>query len=128
MNLTEAAQRDWKAITSNTNEWGCVLTFRAPDDSVATVAGLHSKHHLGVDMEQNAVNSKHGHVTVSEALLTALEYPVRNTSGPLNHEVNLKGHKVSVKDSTERLVTYKIEQWFQDEKVGIITCILGDII
>jgi len=121
MGLIEQAQSDIKDITSNLDEFGVSMTFTAPTNETATVNGLHSKHHMSVDTDGNMINSKNAHISVSEALLTAKNYPVRK-----NGEVDFKDHKVSVKDSTGIIKNYVIREWFPDETIGLITCILGN--
>lgn len=124
MSLLDQAKADIQTITANSSEFGRSITFTAPDDSTATVIGLHSKHHLAINPDDGTpVNAKNAHISVSEALLTAASYPVRNASG----EVNLKGHVVSVKDSTGLSKNYKIREWFPDETIGLITCILDSL-
>lgn len=121
MGLIDQAKSDIKDITSNSNEFGVSMTFTAPTNETATVNGLHSKIHMGIDTDGNMINSKKAHISVSEELLTAQSYPVRKAG-----EVNLKGHKVTVKDSTGISKTYVIDEWFQDETIGLITCLLGN--
>lgn len=124
MNLLELAKRDWAAITSDTtNGFGLQLTFTAPDNSTATVGGLKAKHHMAFDTIGQPINSKTGHISVSEKLLTDAGYTTRNDKG----EVDLKGHKVTCKDSTGQNKTYTIRQWFPDETLGVILLQLGDL-
>lgn len=120
MSILDRAKADIKKITGNSNEFARVMTFVAPDESTITTKGLHSKHHVGIDNEGNLVNSKTAYVSVSEENLTG--YPVRNAAG----EVYLKFHKVTVKDSTGTEKTYQISEWFPDETIGLIVCILQD--
>ena len=70
MSLYEQAQRDIEQITSNSNEWGKTLIFVAPNSQTATIIGVHTKHHLGVDTDGNMVNSKKAHISFSEKFLT----------------------------------------------------------
>ena len=120
MGLIDQAKSDIKDITSNLNDFGVSMTFMAPTNETATINGLHSKHHLNIDTDGNMINSKNAHISFSESLLTAKGYPVRK-----NGEVNLKDHKVAVKDSTGNNITYIINQWFPDETIGLIMCTLG---
>ncbi len=122
MSLLERAKADIERITSNLNEFARVATFYSPTGETATVNILHTKHHLGVDAElQKWVNTKNAHISVSEKFLVDAGYPVRNG----NRDVFLQKHKVKVADSTGQEVTYVIEQWFPNETIGLITCILG---
>ncbi len=120
MGLIDQAKSDIKDITSNPDEFGVSITFTAPTNETATINGLHSKHHMSVNTEGIMINSKNAHISFSEELLTAKNYPVR-TDG----EVKLNNHKVSVKDSTGISKNYVIREGFPDETIGLITCILG---
>ena len=100
-----------------------VVTISTADGSVTVeTTGYNGKHWINFDSDGNAINSKSAHVCLSESDLTALGYPVRN----LNNEVMLYGHKVTSKDSTGLLKNYVIKEWFPDETLGLIVCILGD--
>lgn len=122
MGLIEQAKTDIEQITGNLNDFGLVLIFESPTAQTVTINGLHTKHHLGIDTDGRPVNTKNAHISFSEKKLTDLSYNIRNNKG----EVSLKNHKVSVKDSTGILKKYIIREWFPDETVGLITCILGD--
>lgn len=123
MSLLEKAKRDIEKISSNLNEFARSALFQAPSGETAIVNIIHTKHHLGVDAElQKWANVKNAHISVSEKFLTDAGYPVRNSEG----KVFLERHKVTVKDSTGQDCTYVVEQWFPNETIGLITCILGD--
>lgn len=122
MSLIAQAKADIERITANLGEFGVSMTFTSPLDVEATVTGLHTKHHLGVDTTGNIVNSRNAHISVSEKHLTDADYPVRNASG----DVALVGHRVAVKDSTGITKNYVITQCMPDETVGLLLCILGD--
>jgi hypothetical protein len=125
MGLIETINKDILKITTNLNEFGVEMTLTTPDDVVsADIDGLHSKHHLAIDTDGNQVNSKSAHISFSEQELIDKEptYPIRNANG----EVDLKGHKVTVKDSTGIDKNYVVREWFPDETIGLIVCILGD--
>jgi hypothetical protein len=122
MGLIDQAKKDIERITSNAREFGVSMLFLAPTSETATISGLHTKHHLGIDQDGNMINSKTSKISVSEKFLTDSGYPVRNVAG----EVDLRGHKVTVKDSTGSDCTYVIRQWFPDETIGLITCIMSD--
>ena len=124
MNLIEQAAKDILAITSNSaSGFGKTITLTTPDGAtVLDITGLSTKHHIGYDTEGNSVNVKNAHVSFSESLLTAASYPVRNING----EVQLRGHKITTKDSTGIDKHYIITENFPDETVGFIVCILGD--
>jgi hypothetical protein len=121
MSLLDQARADIEQITSNADDFGVSITFLAPDNvTTITINGLHTKHHLGVDTDGNRANVKNAHISFAESLM--IGYPIRNAAG----EVNLAGHKVTVKDSTGVDLQYIIREWYPDETVGLIVCILGD--
>jgi hypothetical protein len=121
MSLLDQVRKDIQQITGNSAEFGVQLTLTSPSSVVAGVIGLHAKHHTGFDAEGFPVNSKIASVAISEQLLVDLNYPLR-----INGEVNLKNHRISAKDSTGILQHYTIREFFPDETVGLIVCILGD--
>ncbi len=124
MGLIDQAKADIETITSNLNEFAKVMTFTSPTPpgQTAIINGLHTKHHLGVNTDGTEVNAENAHVAVSEKALTDKGYTVRNSDG----EIDLKDHKVTVKDSTGTDITYVIREWYQNETIGLIVCILGD--
>lgn len=123
MGLLDNAKADIAQITSNADTgFGVEMTLTSPEGDIVTVTGLHSKIHLGVDTDGNMVNSKKAHISISESFLVAEYYPLRNDDG----EVDMEGHKISVKDSTGVVKNYVIKQCFPNETVGLITCILND--
>jgi len=123
MGLMEQAQKDFAKFTSDkTNGFAKSITFTAPNSGPVVVAnGIATKHHLGLNEEGKQVNAKKASITITEALLTAQSYPVR-----ISGEVNLANHKVSWMDSTGTINEYVIREWYPDETLGEITCILGD--
>lgn len=123
MGLWETAKNDIKAITTNTDEWGKSATFTAPDSTTVTVNVLPTKHWTGWTEDGERVSDKYGSIAVSEDVLTSAGYPVRT-----NNEVNLENHRVSVADSTDTVKNYTILEWYPDEAVGLIICILGDFV
>jgi hypothetical protein len=120
MSLINQAKADIEAITSNLSEFGVEMTLTAPTSETATITGLHTKHHLGITTDGDMVSTKKAHVSFSEKFLTDLNYPVRDENG----EVNLTNHTVAVKDSTGNVCNYFFKQWFPDETIGLIACIL----
>lgn len=123
MSLLDRAKADIKTITTNKNDFAVDMTFQAPNGGpTKTIQGLHTKHHLGIDQEGNQVNSKTAQLSFCEKVLTDLGYPVRNSE----NEVDLNKHLISVKDSTDTLVTYVVQAWFPDETLGLIRVTLSD--
>lgn len=123
MGVWEQAQADLAKFTSNTTSGPAkTCQFTSPAGDVVSIALVPTKHHLGQNEDGKNVNAKKASICFSEQLLTALSYPVRNSS----NEVDLKGHQVKVKDSTGLLCSYMIREWYPDEALGLVTCILGD--
>lgn len=121
MGLILQIKEDIEDITSNLEEFSVPMTLTAPNGQTASINGFHSKHHLGFNNDLGKrINSRNAHASFSEKFLTDLSYPVR-----ISGQVNLEGHKLTAKDSTGNDVTYVIEQYFQDETIGLIVCILG---
>lgn len=121
MSLIDTINADIAKITSNLNEFGVSIELIAPTLETITINGIHTKHHLGIDTDGNMVNSKKASIAFSESLLIA-PYPVRNA----NKEVDLLNHLINVKDSTGIVKNYIVQQWFPDETIGLIVCILED--
>lgn len=121
MGLINTIQNDVLRFTTNLNEFAVDILLTAKTSEVLAIQGIHTKHHLGIDTDGNMVNSKKASIAFSESLLIA-PYPCRNIS----QEVDLNGHQVGVKDSTGIVKNYIVQQWFPDETIGLIVCILED--
>lgn len=124
MNMLLRAQRDIKRFTSDPEGWTRSITLISRVGAVTvTVTGLHTVHHLSVDAAyQKFVNYKNGHLAISEDILVAAGYPVRNAAGL----VDMVGDIVRVMDSTGVTKEYRIQQSFPDETIALITIILED--
>lgn len=124
MSILDLARKDWQSITSDLAGFGVSLDLEAPNAETVTVVGLATKHHIGIDTDGNLVNTKNAHCSFSEALLLENNpsYPLRGTDG----EVALQGHKLTYADSTGGNKVYVIREWFPDETVGMVVCILED--
>lgn len=127
MNIMDMIKRDVKNITTAGSEFAVPLLFTAPTGETVTLNGLATKHRLQQDTDGQPVNGKNAHCSFSEtALRTASpDYPLR-TAGNTG-EVNLQNHRVRWTDSANRVCDYVITEWYPDETVGLIVCILGDI-
>lgn len=122
MSFLDQIKADIEQITGDADGMTKSLFLQAPTGETATITGLHTKHHLSTDTDGNNVNAKNAHISFSEKYLTDLNYPVRDILG----RVTLKGHKVTVSDSTGNNSVYMIREWYPDETIGLIVCILGD--
>ncbi len=121
MSLFDRAIQDAKLITNG--DFAVPIVF-SHGGNTANIKGWTTKHHIGFDTDGNMVNSKTVNVTVSESDLTDAGYPVRDTNG----EVNLRGHLVTVKDSTQTTDQFQVSQYFPDERLGLITLILKEFV
>lgn len=121
-NLLNRARRDSKRfITKGGFQENIVLKTTNGLISVETT-GLASKHWINFDTDGSSVNSKNAHICIDEDALVLLGYPVRNSS----NEVSLFNHRVLVPDSSGIIKEYLIKEWFPDETLGLIVCILSD--
>lgn len=95
-------------------------------DSLTTVniTGFATKHFINYDSDGLPINTKNVHICINEDDLVALSYPVRNAK----NEVALLNHKVTFNDSTGQAKNYVINEQYPDEALGLITCILSDLI
>lgn len=119
MGLIEQSRIDAQAYTSQ--DWGVTMTLIDTSLNEIELSGLHTKHHMSIDFNTGKfVNARNAHITFSEANL--VDFSVRDFKGI----VNMSGYKVKVSDSTGTEWTYIIREWFPDETLGTITCILGD--
>lgn len=122
MSLLDKIKRDAQRITSNGDEYAVDITFISPELTTVTIKGIHAKRHLPVFTDGNQINTKTAYVSISEAILSAAGYTVRNSKT----EVSLVGHRANVADSTGISKEYVIQETYPDETLGLIVCILGD--
>ena len=123
MGLIDIINKDIKRFTTDLNGYGSEITISTHDgNTVLETVGIHVKHHVNVDSDGNVVNSKNAKVSISEDNFIQANYPYRNSGG----EVNLYNHLVSAKDSTGLVKNYVIREFYADEYIGLIVCILGD--
>lgn len=129
MNLTDRAIADLAQITGNTNDFGVEFTLINTDEVEAEMVGFHTKHHLSIDDVGNTVNSKKASIAFSESNLPeGFSVRISDESSDFYGEVNMKDWLVNVKDSTGVEKNYKVQQWFPDEKLGMIVLILADYV
>lgn len=123
MSLLDQIKADIVQITTNKDEYGCDLSFYAPNGQIAQVVGIAGKHHLSLDEMGRPTNSRAAHFSIAESVLIAAGYTVRDNAG----EVAIRNHRVDWADSTGITKRYVIEQTFPDETIGLIVCILGSL-
>lgn len=121
-NLLNRARKDAKKYITK-GGFQDDIKLSNPDNSfVLDITGWVTKHWINFDTDGNPANSKNAHVCLDEETLLNLGYPVRNS----NEEIDLFKHKVSTKDSSGVVKNYVINEWYPDETLGLIVCILGD--
>lgn len=120
--LLERARIDARRIVAG--DFSTSITITKPDLSASIVVkGLAMKHHMEFDLSSgNTTNSKNAHITISEQPLVDAGFIIRDS----NDEVDLKEYQVDYIDSTGFSEKYVINQYFPDETVGLIVCILGE--
>ena len=121
-NLLNRAKRDAKKYITKGGFEEDIILSNSDGSVVVELTGWVTKHWINFDTDGNPTNSKNAHICLDEETLFNLGYPVRN----LNKEIHLFNHKVSTKDSSGELKNYVINEWFPDETLGLIVCILGD--
>lgn len=124
MDLLSRARSDAKRITTNGNEWGQPVRFKAPGGTEVTINARANKIHVKLDGDGIPFNSKNASVTFSEQSLSQAGYDsIRSVQ---SKEVDMKNHRVSWTDSTGESFTYRISETFPDETIGLIVAILTD--
>ncbi|MES2287263.1 MAG: hypothetical protein V4547_16345 [Bacteroidota bacterium] len=121
--ILDAARKDAELIVSSIGFEETIFIETKDGSLKVELKGLNSKHSLGFDDNGNSVNSKTARITVIEKHLAALNYPVRNS---VTGEVDLKKHRVTVKDSTLIEKYYVVNENIPNETFGTITLILGN--
>lgn len=119
--LLEQAKQDALDILTNKSDFAVDITLTAPDTTVLVIQGFAVKHHIGIDGDGNVRSTTQAHIFFPEKPLTDEAYPVRDANG----QVHLDKHIAEWKDSTGLLGKYVIEEWYPDEMLGLILCILG---
>lgn len=125
--LLDMAAKLVKDVYGDQNGFATEITFTPPEGDAVTVNGLAIKHYLSSAPTANGMsvisNSKTARVSVSEAALRAVSYPVRDAAG----EVNMQYHRVAFKDKgTQVVCEYVITDHLPDETVGMIVFMLSD--
>lgn len=125
MNILVRAQQDARRIVNNADAgFGVPLLFAATDGETtvsATVNGLAMRHHVRINDLGDLVNGTTARVTVHVKDLEDAEYPVRNTNG----DISLLKHRVTWTDISGVQATYKVEQNWPNDVLGLIVCQLG---
>lgn len=118
--IFERAKSDSKRYTQQTP----LTFFKTYGDTEYTVLGTAARTHLDVDPDTGTiVNSLKINCTVSEELLTELNYETRNANG----NISLVNSYVKYNDGTGIERIYKITQVYPDDTLGLIVCMLGAV-
>lgn len=123
--LTDLIKTDSNRILTDPNGFAETITLITTRSGGMTIAieAVHTKHHLGFDMEKaQEINTLKAHVALSEQELIDLGYPYRDAK----KKVHMKGDKVIAKQANGVDYKYVVESWFENDKTGTITLILGD--
>ena len=116
MGLMDQIKSDVQQFTSNTNDFGVMLTFTSPTSVVKEVAGYFADHSLEFDENGNPIVGRKTTVCISEQSLIDAGYSsVRNSRGL----ITLDGHFVSINTSL-----FSVEQWQPDYTINLITLFL----
>lgn len=122
MSLLDIAREDYRNILKDVNEWSVPIVFTSKNNVTANVVGHGMTHNITYGTDGQVVNGKNTHVTIVEKDLTDLGYPTRNTRGV----VSMSEHTVSFIDTNGVNNFYLVSQYFPDETLGTIVCILTD--
>lgn len=122
MGLMEQLKQDIEQITSNSNEFGVELSFVAPTDETATITGFYSDHSNAYDSEGVPVTGKFTHVSISEPLLTALNYPTRNA----DNLAAMTGHRVTINYVDGKIKEYVVDEVRPDYTINLFILILAN--
>lgn len=121
--LLQAARRDAAKIISSGGFEEDITISNLSQTKSLNIKGLHSKHWISFDTDGSQVNSKNAHVLIDEQILNENGYDTRNAR---TGNIDLKNHRISVKDSTLMVKEYIIVECYPSETFGLIVCILGD--
>jgi len=122
MGLIEQAQKDTQSILSDLNEFGVVVKLTAPDNTILTIGGYHTKHNTGFDLDGAQVQAKTAYIAVSVLSLAEAGYPFRDGE----NEIVLLGHRAEAKDVSGVECKYVVRENYPDETAGIVVLILSD--
>jgi hypothetical protein len=122
MSLLDLIKRDANVITKNLADFGESITVINREAQSFPVAGLHTKHHLGFDIETaQEIHTLKAHVCISEQELVAAGCTVRDAS----NKVDMKDFRVLASDANGVQTKYVVREIFPNDKVGVIVLILG---
>lgn len=120
MSLLDRITADTAAIMQNKNDFAipATLTSLVLPSVTINITGIYTRHHSSYNTDGNRINSLNSNFTFSEDILIEMDYPYRN-----NGIINLQNHILMV-TYKNRIIEHKIQQYFPDELLKIIVCIL----
>lgn len=122
MNITEQARKDFETfLTDSDNGFAENITIKAKDMTTLNLSAYCTGHRNGFDTEGNPINVQQVSITLSERVLSSNSYPYLNA----DNQCDLDGHNVIIPSAVGSPVEYRIEQWYHDQEIGAIVCMLG---
>ena len=124
MGIMDLIKRDVAHITTTVEGFSVPITFINPDDGEEfELRGLHTRHSLSFNTDGMPINGVNAHVSVSESEFVRTDYNYKNEAG----EISLKGHFVKATDSGGNERIYEVREWYPDDTISLIVCVLTDI-
>lgn len=122
MSILDFAKKDYQHIVRDRAAWSKDLEFVSPSGVSVNIVGHGMTHNTSYGTDGQVVNGKNTHVSIVETDLVDAGYPLYNSKGV----ISLTNHTVSFLDSVGVMGHYVINQYYPDETLGIIVCILSN--
>lgn len=122
MGLMEQAMNDIKQITADLTDFATTVTFTSPTNQIATINCLYSDHTNAYDQDGMPINGKKTHISFSESLLLAFNYPTRNAKG----FISFTGHLVQINYADGTSKNYMVDDVRPDYTINLITTFLSE--
>lgn len=123
MSLTERSRKDMQTITSKATDFAVPATFTDLAGEVAVVNVLHTKHNTAYSPEGVTTNVKIASIAVSDKKVTEANASYSYTNG--NNDITYLGHSVTVADAGGVTRSYKVNENYPDEALGMTVLILA---
>lgn len=121
MSILDFAKRDYQGIVKDSDSWSVPIKFTSINSISVDVIGHGMSHNTSYGTDGQVVNGKNVHVTVVTADFIDGGYPLINSEG----RISLTRHTVAF--MTEGVLNqYYVSQYYPDETLGLITCILSE--
>lgn len=123
MGLMAQIIEDAAGFISDIDGFAVPILFTTPGGTISqNINGVAINHSTTVNDFGAPIRGKTARVTISENLLNATEYPVRNT----DNTIALKDHLVSWTDSAGLFYYGIITEILPDRSLGLVRCIVSD--